>query len=137
MKNSKNGIKLELVLLKDKLGYRRLFDLEEGHVKGDLIAAALSKLSVETAHANHIYTQCKNKEDYDKLAEQIEDIGCSVKALEQLIDWAKFTFNADKEIDKQGGVIALEVQYTGDKEGYQVLNKDKDKVIKEDIKADC
>ena len=140
MKNSKNGIKLELVLLKDKLGYRRLFDLEEGHVKGDLIAAALSKLSVETAQANHIYTQCKSKEDYDKLAEQIEDIGCSVKVLEQLIDWAKFTFNADKEIDKQGGVIALEVQYTRDKEGYQkdlVLNKDKDKVIKEDIKSDC
>lgn len=135
MKNSENGVKLELFLLKDKLGYRRLFDLEEGHVKGDLIAAALSKLSMQSAQANHIYTQCKSKEDYDKLAEQIEDIGYGVKALEQLIDWAKYTFNADKEIDKQGGEIALEVQVTDDKEGYQVLNKDK--VIKEDIKSDC
>lgn len=134
MKNSENGIKL--VLLKDKLGYRRLFDLEEeNHVNGDLIAVALSKLSVQIAHANHFYTQCKSKEDYDKLAEQIEDIGCGVKALEQLIDWAKYTFNADKEIDKQGGAIELEVQATADKEGYQVLNKDK--VIKEDIKSDC
>ena len=134
MKNSENGIKL--VLLKDKLGYRRLFDLEEeDHVNGDLIAVALSKLSVQIAHANHFYTQCKSKEDYDKLAEQIEDIGCGVKALEQLIDWAEYTFNADKEIDKQGGVIALEIQVTDDKEGYQVLNKDK--VIKEDIKSDC
>lgn len=133
MKNSKNGIKL--VLLKDKLGYRRLFDLEEDHIQGDLIAAALSKLSEQTAHANHIYTQCKSKEDYDKLAEQIENIGCGVKVLEQLIDWAKYTFNADKEIDKQDGVIALEVQFTGDKESCQVLNKDK--VIKEDIKSDC
>ena len=134
MKNNENGIKL--VLLKDKLGYRRLFDLEEeNHVNGDLIAVALSKLSVQIAHANHFYTQCKNKEDYDKLAEQIEDIGCGVKVLEQLIDWAKYTFNADKEIDKQGGVIAIEIQTTDDKEGYQVLNKDK--VIKEDIKSDC
>ena len=137
MKNSKNGIKLKLVLLKDKLGYRRLFDLEESHVKGDLIAGALSQLSEQTAHASHMYTKCKSKEDYDKLAEQIEDIGRGVKALEQLIDWVKFTFNADKEIDKQDGVIALEVQATDGKEGYQVLNKDKDKVIKEDIKADC
>lgn len=135
MKNSKNGIKLKLVLLKDKLGYRRLFDLEEGHVKGDLIAGALSQLSEQTAHANHMYTKCKSKEDYDKLAEQIEDIGHGVKVLEQLIDWAKFTFNADKEIDKQDGVIAIEVQATDDKEGYKVLNKDK--VIKEDIKSDC
>lgn len=135
MKNSKNGTKLELVLLKDKLGYRRLFDLEEGHVQGDLIAAALSKLSVETAQANHIYTQCKSKEDYDKLTKQIKDIGCSVKVLEQLINWVKSTFNADKEIDKQGGEIAFEVQFTGDKESHQVLNKDE--VIKEDIKADC
>lgn len=135
MKNSENGIKLKLVLFKDKLGYRRLFDLEEGHVKGDLIAAALSKLSVEIAHANHFYTQCKSKEDYDKLAEQIEDIGCSVKVLEQLINWAKYTFNADKEIDKQGGEIAFEVQFIVDKESHQVLNKDK--VIKEDIKTDC
>lgn len=135
MKNSENDRKLKLVLFKDKLGYRRLFDLEEDHVKGDLIAVALSKLSMHSAHANHIYTQCKSKEDYDKLAEQIEDIGCDVKVLEQLIDWMKSTFSADKEIDKQGGVIALEVQFTGDKEGYQVLNKDK--VIKEDIKSDC
>ena len=135
MKNSKNDIKLNLVLLKDKLGYRRLFDLEEGYVQGDLIAAALSKLSMQSAQANHIYTQCKSKEDYDKLAEQIKEIGCSVKVLKQLIDWVKFTFNGDKEIDKQDGVIALEVQFTGDKESYQVLNKDK--VIKEDIKSDC
>lgn len=127
MKNSKNGIKLELVLLKDKLGYRRLFDLEDGHVKGDLIAGALSKLSEQSAHANHIYTQCKSKEDYDKLAKQIEDIGYSVKVLEQLINWVKSTFNGDKEIDQQGGEIVFEVQYTGDK----------DKVIKEDIKSDC
>lgn len=137
MKNSENDIKLKLVLCKDKLGYRRLFDLEEGHVNGDLIAVALAELGVEITHANHIYTQCKSKEDYDKLAEQIEDIGRGVKALEQLIDWAKLTFNADKEIDKQGGLI--EVQATDDKEGYQVdcqvLNKDK--VIKEDIKSDC
>ena len=135
MKNSENGIKLELVLLKDKLGYRRLFDLEDGHVQGDLIAGALSKLSEQSAQANHIYTQCKSKEDYDKLAKQIKDIGCSVKVLEQLINWVKSTFIADKEIDKQGGEIAFEVQYTGDKEDYQVLNKDK--VIKEDTKADC
>lgn len=135
MKHSENDIKLKLVLLKDKLGYRRLFDLEEGHVQGDLIAAALSKLSMQSAQANHIYTQCKSKEDYDKLAKQIKEIGYSVKVLEQLIDWVKSTFNADKEIDKQDGVIALEVQFTGDKEGYQVLNKDK--VIKEDIKSDC
>lgn len=135
MKNSKNDRKLKLVLLKDKLGYRRLFDLEESHVKGDLIAGALSQLSEQSAHANHIYTKCKSKEDYDKLAEQIEDIGRGVKALEQLIDWAKYTFNADKEIDKQGGAIALELQVTDGKEGYQVLNKDK--VIKEDIKSDC
>lgn len=138
MKNSENDVKLKLVLLKDKLGYRRLFGLEgleKGHVNGDLIAVALAELGVEITHANHMYTQCKSKEDYDKLAEQIEDIGCAVKALEQLIDWAKYTFNADKEIDKQGGVIALEVQVTDDKEGYQVLNKDE--VIKEDIKSDC
>ena len=135
MKNNENSIKLKLVLLKDKLGYRRLFDLEEGHVKGDLIAGALSQLSEQSAHANYMYTKCKSKEDYDKLAEQIEDIGCGVKALEQLIDWVKFTFNADKEIDKQGGKIALEVQATDGKEGYKVLNKDK--VIKEDIKSDC
>ena len=135
MKNSKNDIKLNLVLLKDKLGYRRLFDLEKVHVQGDLIAAALSKLSMQSAQANYIYTQCKSKKDYDKLAKQIEDIGCSVKVLEQLIDWVKFTFNGDKEIDKQGGAIALEVQFTDDKEGYKVLNKDK--VIKEDIKSDC
>ena len=133
MKNSKNGLKLELVLLKDKLGYRRLFDLEEGH-NGDLIAGALSELGVEITHANHMYTKCKSKEDYDKLAEQIEDIGCGVKALEQLINWVKSTFIVDKEIDKHGGVIALEVQATDGKEGCQVLNKDK--VIKEDIKAD-
>lgn len=135
MKNNENGIKLKLVLLKDKLGYRRLFDLEESHVKGDLIAGALSQLSEQSAHANYMYTKCKSKEDYDKLAEQIEDIGCGVKALEQLIDWVKYTFNADKEIDKQDGAIALEVQATDGKEGYQVLNKDK--VIKEDIKSDC
>lgn len=138
MKNSENGIKLKLVLLKDKLGYRRLYGLEgleEGHVNGDLIAVALSELGVEITHANHIYTQCKSKEDYDKLAEQIEDIDRGVKALEQLIDWAKLTFNADKEIDKQNGVIALEVQATEDKKGYQILNKDK--VIKKDIKSDC
>lgn len=135
MKNSENGVKLKLVLLKDKLGYRRLYNLEEGH-NGDLIAVALSELGVEIAHANYMYTKCKSKEDYDKLAEQIEDIGCGVKALEQLIDWAKFTFNADKEIDKQDGVIALELQATDGKEGYKVLNK-KNKVIKEDIKADC
>ncbi|MDD7588545.1 hypothetical protein [Bullifex porci] len=138
MKNSENGIKL--VLFKDKLGYRRLYGLEglkEGHVNGDLIAVALSELGVEITHANHIYTQCKSKEDYDKLAEQIEDIDRGVKALEQLIDWAKYTFNADKEIDKQDGLIELQVQVTddADKEGYQVLNKDK--VIKEDIKSDC
>ena len=135
MKNSENDRKLKLVLLKDKLGYRRLFDLEEGHIKGDLIAGALSQLSEQSAHANHIYTKCKSKEDYDKLAEQIEDIGGGVKALEQLIEWAKITFNADKEIDKQGGAIALEFHVTDGKEGYQVLNKDK--VIKEDIKSDC
>lgn len=133
MKNSENDIKLKLVLCKDKLGYRRLYGLEGGHVNGDLIAVALSELGVEITHANHMYTQCKSKEDYDKLAEQIEDIGRGVKALEQLIDWAKYTFNADKEIDKQDGVI--EIQVTADKEGYQVLNKDK--VIKEDIKSDC
>lgn len=136
MKNSENGIKL--VLFKDKLGYRRLYGLEgfeEGHVNGDLIAVALSELGVEITHANHMYTQCKSKEDYDKLAEQIEDIGCGVKALEQLIDWAKCTFNADKEIDKQGGLIKIQVTADADKEGYQVLNKDK--VIKEDIKSDC
>ena len=137
MKNSENDIKLKLFLLKDKLGYRRLFDLEEGHIKGDLIAGALSQLSEQSAHANHIYTKCKSKEDYDKLAEQIEDIGRGVKVLEQLIDWAKYTFNADKEIDKHGGVIELQVKVTADadKEGYQVLNKDE--VIKEDIKSDC
>ena len=138
MKNSENGVKLKLVLLKDKLGYRRMYGLEgleEGHVNGDLIAVALSELGVGITNANHIYTQCKSKEDYDTLAEQIEDIGRGVKALEQLINWAKITFNADKEIDKQGGVIALEFQVTDDKEGYQVLNKDK--VIKEDIKSDC
>ena len=137
MKNSENDIKLKLVLLKDKLGYRRLFDLEECHVKGDLIAGALSQLSEQSAHANYIYTKCKSKEDYDKLAEQIEDIGRGVKVLEQLIDWAKYTFNADKEIDKQGGVIELQVHVTADadKESYQILNKDK--VIKEDIKSDC
>ena len=138
MKNSENGVKLKLVLLKDKLGYRRLYGLEgleEGRVNGDLIAVALAELGVEITHANHIYTQCKSKEDYDMLAEQIEDIGRGVKALEQLINWAKITFNADKEIDKQGGAIALEFQVTDDKEGYQVLNKDK--VIKEDIKSDC
>lgn len=134
MKNSENDVKLKLVLLKDKLGYRRLYGLEgleEGHVNGDLIAVALAELGVEITHANHIYTQCKSKEDYDKLAEQIEDIGRGVKALEQLIDWAKLTFNADKEIDKQDGVIALEVQATEDKEGYQIRK------IKEDIKSDC
>lgn len=126
MKNSENDRKLKIVLLKDKLGYRRLYNLEEGHVKGDLIAAALSELGVETAHANHIYTQCKSKEDYDKLAEQIEDIGCGVKALEHLINWVKFTFNADKEIDKQDGLIEIQLTTTkDDKEGYQVLNKDK------------
>lgn len=138
MKNSENDVKLKLVCLKDKLGYRRLYGLEgfeEGHVNGDLIAVALSELGVEITHANHMYTQCKSKEDYDKLAEQIEDIGCGVKALEQLIDWAKCTFNADKEIDKQGGLIKIQVTADADKEGYQVLNKDK--VIKEDIKSDC